>query len=405
MRDTASTSSLLVPRGGRPFRAEFTRPRVDELRRRITSAVVPAQATGDNWYSGPPNGYMRDLLDEWSDAFDFSAAEDSVNRFSQYQIPVLMPDGVRLDVHVTVEPGSNLELPPIVMTHGWPSLPYEFYGMVERISHPERSGGRAEDGATVILPSLPGFGYSSTPRPLHAREIAAVWHQMMREAFACDRFFVHGGDWGAVVSSWMAVDAPQHLFGIHLSMLGLRPNIDPALPLDDEEKRWVKEVQRRLAADGGYREQHATRPTTLGYGLCDSPAFMAAWLIDKYHGWGGAKPDQDPRIPRQEVLKLLSLYWFSSSLNTAGWIYHADRSKVHELAPGQKCEVPTACAFFENGFFPPPPTRWIERGHNLHLRRDFPDGGHFPSLCKPIELADAISEWHRYPNFLTSSIA
>lgn len=388
-----------VPLHGEPFEVRFDEARVSDLRRRLAARSPAPQATGNDWRGGPPQVFLEPFLEEWRDGYDWRSAEAMLNARRQYLVPVALPDGTRLRVHVTVEQGSNPELPPVVMTHGWPSLPYEFFGLVDRIAHPERSGGRADDGATVILPSLPGFGYSSASRPIHAREIAAAWCSLIRDAFGYPRFFAHGGDWGAVVSSWIAVDAPEGLTGLHLSMLGLRPALDPAVPLDDEEKRWVKEVQRRLALDGGYREQQATRPTTLGYGLADSPAFVAAWLLDKYHGWCGAALDSPPRLPRQAMLDLVNLYWFSSSAATAGWIYFADRGRRDELAIGQRCSVPTGVAFFGNGFFPPPPTQWVERGHDLKLRRDWGDGGHFPALLAPRELADAIAECQRHPAF------
>jgi pimeloyl-ACP methyl ester carboxylesterase len=388
-----------VPLHGEPFEVRFDEARVSDLRRRLSARRPAPQATGDDWRGGPPQSFLVPFLEEWQEGYDLRSAEEMLNARRQYLVPVALSDGTRLRVHVTVEIGSNSELPPVVMTHGWPSLPYEFLGLVDRIAHPERHGGRADDGATVILPSVPGFGYSTAPRPIHAREVAAAWCSLIRDEFGFRRFFAHGGDWGAVISSWIAVDAPEALTGLHLSMLGLRPALDPAVPLDEEEKRWVKEVQRRLALDGGYREQQATRPTTLGYGLADSPAFVAAWLLDKYHGWCGAAPNSPPRLPRKAMLDLVNLYWFSSSAATAGWVYFADRGRREELSVGQRCSVPTGVAFFGNGFFPPPPTRWVERGHDLKLRRDWADGGHFPALVAPVELADAIAECHRHPAF------
>ncbi|MGD9941985.1 MAG: epoxide hydrolase family protein [Burkholderiaceae bacterium] len=396
----AGTPAYGVPKYGAPFAVRFPAARIADLQRRLAARPAAPQAAGrDDWRTGPPESYLGPFLDEWRDGFDWRAAEDMLNSRTQFLIPAAGPGGATLDIHVIVERGSNPELPPVVMTHGWPSLPYEFLGLIDRIAHPERSGGRADDGATVILPSLPGFGFSSAPVPLHARDVARAWCSMMHDAFACPRFFTHGGDWGAVVSSWIALDSPQSLIGLHLSMLGLRPTLDPAAPLDDDEKRWIKEVQRRLALDGGYREQQATRPTTLAYGLADSPALVAAWLLDKYHGWCGTGPTAAPRLPRRAMLDLVNLYWFSSSLATAGWIYHADRTQRNEPAPGARCEVPTGVAFFGNGFFPPPPTRWVERLHDLRLRRDWPDGGHFPSLLAPDALAESVAECHRHPAF------
>lgn len=361
---------------------------------------MPIEPAGADWRYGPPAAYLHELTDWWANEFDWRATEAWLNRFTQYTIPVQFPGGLILRIHVTVEVGSNPALPPIVLSHGWPSLPFEFFGVIEGIAHPERSGGRAQDGVTVILPSLPGFGFSEPPpRPLHAREIAAGWRAMMVQGFGYKRFFAHGGDWGAVVSTWLAIDSPEVLTGLHLTMLGLRPAVVSSHPLDDDEKHWIKETQSRLARDGGYREQQATRPTTLAFGLVDSPTFLAAWLVDKYHGWCGSSSGDLPRLSRETMLTFAALYWFSGSLETAGWIYSADRNARHELSPEQRCEVPTGCSFFGKGFFPPPPTRWVERVHNLRFRQDFSDGGHFPALLMPREFVNSLRACYQQADF------
>lgn len=394
------TSVLFPPRGAVPFRIEIADAALAELKRRLRSNLPPREPSPANWRYGPPVAYLQELLAYWSDGYDWRAAEARLNRFPQFLVPVSLADGSSLRIHVTVEIGSNPALPPIVLSHGWPSLPFEFFGIIDALAHPERSGGEASEGATIIVPSLPGFGFSDPPpQPLHARVIAECWRRLMGEGFGCERFFAHGGDWGAVVSTWLGVDSPQVLTGVHLGMLGLRPALDPALPLDDEEKRWVKDIQKRLARDGGYREQQATRPTTLAVGLADSPAFLAAWLVDKYHGWCGSKPSEPPRHSRETMLTLASLYWFSQSLSTANWIYYADRRDRHELAPGQRCEVPTGCSFFGRGFFPAPSTRWVERGHNLRFREDFADGGHFPALLNPGDFVNSLRACYRHADF------
>lgn len=377
-------SVTLPPRGAQPFRIEVSDAALDDLRRRLRARREPPEPTPADWRYGTPAAYMRELLAYWADGYDWRAVEARLNRRRQYLVPVEVDDGVTLRIHVTVEEGSNPSLPPFVLTHGWPSLPYEFEDVIDALAHPERTGGDAAQGATVIVPSLPGFGFSDAPpQPMHPRDMARCWRRLLVDAFGCGRFFAHGGDWGAVVSSWLGVDAPEVLVGVHLSMMGLKPPLPADPPLDDEETRWVKDIQKRLALDGGYREQQATRPSTLGIGLADSPALVAAWIVDKYHGWTTSPRDGAPRIDRDTMLTLASLYWFSGSLPTAGWVYFADRRDRHNLAPGQRCEAPTGCSFFGNGFFPPPPRRWVERVHNLRFREDFDDGGHFPALLEP----------------------
>lgn len=225
-----------------------------------------------------------------------------------------------------------------------------------------------------------------------AREMAGLWRELMVEALGVERFFMHGGDWGAVVGSWLALDHPGHLLGLHMTVAGFRPAIDhEGAPLSEAEKAWLKDTKRQVEPDSGYAVLQGGQPSTLAVGLSDSPAALAAWLVDKYHRWCGAGLDEPPPFDRDQVLTSATLYWALGDLPAANWIYWAERHHGGiALAPGQRVETPTGFALFGGGIFPVAPRSWVERAYNLVTYDTFARGGHFPAWLTPGPLADSL---------------
>lgn len=368
-------------------------PVIDDLNRRLAAYRRPPGVAGSGWQMGIDLDWFDDLLDYWRDGFDWSAVAAGLNRRTHLRLPVTDASGENLGIHVVVEPGSGESKVPILLIPGWPSSFLEFEGAVDRLAHPERYAGDADEGRTVIVVDLPGFGLSDRPaRPMHHREMAGLCRSLMVDSLGFDRFIVHGGDWGAVVGSWLALDHSRHVAGLHMSMLGLRPYLDRDVPLTDAEKDWLGRTKRRLEQDSGYRETQATKPNTLAVGLSDSPAALAAWMIEKYHGWSGCATDAPPSIDRDRLLTSATLHWATGGLPAANWIYWADRNHGDiGLAPGQKIMVPTGLGLFDAGFFPPPPTEWAERAYHVVHRLDHASGGHFPAWTAPEAFAEGLS--------------
>lgn len=379
-----------------PFTVNVPEAVLEDLRRRLAAYRPPTEPEAAGWRYGVDGRYLAELIDYWRAGFDWRAAEQRLNRFAHYRAELDAGEDGPLSVHVVVQGAARPDAPVVLLTPGWPSSLVEYQDLIERLAAPERYGGDPQTAVNVVAAELPGFGLSQPPRrPMPPRRMAELWRQLLVETLGCSRAFVHGGDWGAVVSSWLAFDHPETVAGLHLSALGLRPAVDRAAqPLSEEEIAWLQATKQRLDADGGYREQQATKPTTLAVGLSDSPAALAAWLIEKYHGWSGAGAEAPPPIPPDELLTSASLYWTLGDISAANWIYWADRhSGGIGLRPGERIETPTGFALFGGGFFPPAPRAWAERAYRVAAWEVHDRGGHFPAWTVPERLAPSILEF------------
>ncbi|WP_057883360.1 epoxide hydrolase family protein [Tsuneonella troitsensis] len=377
----------------KPFSLDAPEAAMADLRRRLAAYRPPPEPAGAGWRYGVDGQYLKALIDYWRESFDWRAAERRLNELPHYRARLDAEEDGQVDVHLIVQRAARPDAPVVLMTPGWPSSLIEYHDLIARLTAPERYGADPRSAVTVVAAELPGFGLSQPPRsPMAARRMAELWRQLMVDVLQVPAFVVHGGDWGAVVSSWLAFDHPEAVRGLHLSMLGLRPPLGRSeRPLDEDELAWVAEAKRRLDQDGGYREQQATKPTTLGVGLSDSPAALVAWLVEKYHGWSGAGPDQPPPFDRDAVLTAATVYWIFGSLPAANWIYWADRHVAGiGLAAGERVLTPTGFAMFGGGFFPVPPRSWAERAYDVVAWDVHERGGHFPAWLTPEPVARSL---------------
>ncbi len=366
------------PVGAEPFTVNVPDGVLRDVRERLGRTRFPIAPAAPAWHYGTDLAYMREMVDYWRDQSDWRRSEAALNRFTQYRVPI---DGKRL--HFILERGSGPAPLPLLISHGWPGSVVEFLDVIEPLAHPERFGGDAGDAFTVVAPSLPGFGFSDPPdAPIRPRDMAATFHRLMTDVLGCERFVAQGGDWGAMITSWLALDHPERLAAIHLNMPGITPEAGDT-PLDEDEKAWMERQNARRARETGYQQIQGTKPTTLSYGLTDSPSGLAAWILEKFHAWtipGVAAP---PPFDRDHLLANIMLYWLAGP-NAASWLYESlfDGS-ARRLPAGRRVEVPTGMLLMPNDLVVPPPTRWLERAYNLVHRRNSPDGGHFPAFEKP----------------------
>jgi len=377
----------------RPFTIAIPEEVLDELRRRLDGVRWPEAPGGSGWTYGAEAGYLRTLVDYWRDGYDWRAAEAHLNRLPQFTAEV---DG--LDIHFVHERGSGDRSLPLVLTHGWPGSFMEFDALVEPLAHPERHGADPGDAFDVVVPSLPGYAFSGRPRkPMGPRAIARLWHRLMTDVLGYDRFGAQGGDWGSVVSSWLAYDHPGALAGLHLNMVGLRPELDEnSAPLSAEEKDWLRRAGKRMRMERGYREVQATRPQTLAVALNDSPAGLAAWIVDKFRAWGDTGGDLESRFDRDTLLTNLMLYWCTGTVDSASWIYYAAREAGDLSLPGDaRITVPTGVAAFPVDLVPPPPRSYAERAYAVARWTEMPEGGHFAALEEPARLIEDIRAFFR----------
>jgi len=360
-----------------PFRVAVPDEVLDDLKLRLARPRWPIEAKAPKWHYGADLTYMKDLAAYWRDGYDWRKWEAELNRFPHYKATV----GGR-KVHFILERGSGDNPLPLVLTHGWPGSVVEFLEVIEPLAHPERFGGDVRDAFTVIAPSLPGYGFSDPPdAPITPRDIGALWRELAVDVLGCDRYVAQGGDWGACVTSWLAFDHPERLAAIHLNMQGLLPyRGEGAPPMTAEEIDWHKRAQESSRYESAYQQIQGTKPQTLAYGLTDSPVGLAAWIIEKFHGWTIPRSPEPPPFDRDRLLTNVMLYWLNG-INASTWLYTAlVDGDAFFLGLGERVEVPTGLFLFPNDLLPPPPESWNRRVYNVTHRREAASGGHFAAF-------------------------
>src|SRR5215472_12482726 len=379
------------------FQAEQFSVRVSDevladLRARIANTRWPGPGPGVPWEQGTDLGYLRDLLAYWADGFDWRAQERRLNGFGHFRAGI---DGVR--VHFVHERARGGRGTPLILTNGWPSCFAEFLPLVPWLTDPAAHGIDGP-GFDVVIPSLPGYGFS--PRPDVAggvtyRYVAGLWHRLMR-GLGYHRYGAGGGDFGAGIATFMALAEPGPLIGLHLTNLELAPYTGPgSRPLSDRERAYLEQSRRWDQSERGYNAIQSTKPQTLGYALNDSPAGLAAWILEKWRSWSDCGGDLESRFSRDFLLTVLTLYWVSESIATSIRDYSDNRRWQGEprLGPEQRAEVPTAVAVFPHMLVPEgePPREWAERLYQIRRWTVMPRGGHFAPCEEPELVARDIA--------------
>ncbi|MBM3345649.1 MAG: epoxide hydrolase [Betaproteobacteria bacterium] len=368
-----------------PFRIDVPDSVLADLKERIARTRWPMEAKAPPWKFGASLDYMRRVADHWQHRYDWRRAESAMNRFTHYRVRLGASLGadVASDVHLILERGSGSDPLPLIITHGWPGSFVEFLDVIERLAHPERFGGDVKDAFTVVVPGIPGYGFSAPPAaPITPIAVAAMWHELMTGVLGCQRYVAQGGDWGAIITSYLALNHPRNLAAIHMNMVGFLANLSPGSdPLDPEEEAWRAANDRQRGKETAYAQVHATRPQTLAFPLTDSPVGLAAWILEKYQAWTvGVTDPPKPLDPPYELDRLLDnvmLYWLSGIAGSI-WLYVSFQDpNLRVPPPGVRVEVPTGVLLCPNDLSLPAPDRWIRRMYNLVDRRDAPRGGHF----------------------------
>lgn len=365
---------------------------LDDLATRLDRVRWPREPKAAPWQFGTDLAYMREVVDHWRHRYDWRATERRLNQFTHYRTPI---DGKR--VHFILERGSGPNPLPLILTHGWPGSVVEFLEVIEPLAHPERHGGDVADAFTVVVPSLPGYGFSDPPEaPTSAAAIAASWSKLMTEALGFPRYVAQGGDWGGIVSAQIGLKYPSGLAALHLNIAALQPSPDPADPFTDEEIRWMAADAERRRELTGYRAIQSTRPHTLAYGLSDSPVGLAAWILEKFHDWTVRGSPKAPPFDLDHLITNVMLYWLDGSVAAANWLYVdlADGG-ARTVKPGERVEVPTGFLLCPADLGPPPPTRRLERCFNVAHRRDADAGGHFVAFERPALFVDEVRTFFR----------
>jgi pimeloyl-ACP methyl ester carboxylesterase len=387
-----------------PFTIALDETTLIDLRDRLRRTRWPQPAPGAPWTQGTDEAFLRRFVEDWAERFDWRAEERRLNRLPHFRADL---DGTSIHfVHQRAAGRSNVaggaagSRPglPLVLTHGWPSTFLELLPLVPFLTDPAAHGldGPAFD---VVIPSLPGYGFSDRParEGFTSRDTAALWRRLM-EALGYERYGAHGTDFGVAVATFMALDAPQAVVGLHLSNLELDPWTGPgSRPLSDAERAFVASSNSWWEREGGYKAIQSTAPQTLAYGLTDSAAGLAAWVLEKWrswsdpHSWSDAAGHDAQGIPRDLLMSLLTITWATATIGTSMRDYFDNRWFGGAAArPGEFVQVPTAvCVFIDPA--ETPPREWAERLYNVRRFTPMPRGGHFAAVEAPDLLARDIA--------------
>ena len=366
---------------------------IADLAHRIDTTLWPDELDSAGWELGSNLAYMRSLAEYWRHGYDWRREETRLNQLPQFRIAL---DGIHIHfVHVRGKGPAPL---PLIVTHGWPGSFVEMLKLIPLLTDPAAHGGRAEDAFDVIVPSLPGYGFSDRPRDrgMDPKKIAALWVRLMQE-LGYERFAAQGGDWGSAVSIALGLDHAESMIGIHLNyiagrfLLGGTLNVQPE---DEIASAYLGQLRAWWDTEGGYSHQQATKPQTLSYGLNDSPVGLAAWIVEKFRTWSDCAGNVESIFTRDELLTNIMIYWVTETASSSAHLYYESRQRQLSLSLSNRVDPPVAVAVFPKEIAMPP-RALAERGLNIVRWTVMPEGGHFAAMEQPELLAKDLREFFR----------
>ena len=374
----------------RPFTVNVPQPTLDDLRARLARTRWPDEVDGAGWDYGANLAYMRELVQYWATRFDWRRHEQALNAFPQFRADV---DGT--GVHFIHVRGRGPAPLPLLITHGWPSSVLEMLEIIPRLADPGAHGGDPADAFDVVVPSVPGFGFSDRPgRGMTRSHVAGLWARLM-EGLGYARYALHANDIGAVISGWLSYDAPERVIALHTMMPGFPAPVigEDARPLSEAERAHADVEARWDLDEGGYNLIQETRPQTLAYGLHDSPVGLAAWIVEKWRAWTDPAGDVERHFSRDLLLANITLYWVTETANAANRSYYERAREPRRIT--ERIAVPTGVALSTEAVQRVPRER-AERGY-ADIRRwtEFDRGGHFMAAEEPALLAVELREFFR----------
>lgn len=370
-----------------PFTLAVPETQLEDLRRRLEAIRWPDQELVDDWSQGAPLAKVQALIDHWRDAYDWRRCEQTLNGLGQYRTRI---DGV--DIHFLHIRSPNAHALPMILSHGWPGSVIEFLKCVGPLSDPTVHGASAADAFDLVIPSLPGYGFSGKPRETGwtVQRIARAWHALMSR-LGYDRYVAQGGDWGAAITTAMGAQRPRGLAAIHLNL----PFVIPA-QIDDNLGSAEAEMMAALAQyqrwGSGYSTQQASRPQTLGYGLADSPVGQAAWIYEKFKEWTDCAGAPENALSHDEMLDNIMLYWLPNTGASSARLYW---ESFHGAFGATELDLPTGCSIFPRDIYRAPKS-WAARCmRHLIYWNEVDRGGHFAAFEQPSLFVEEIRRCFR----------
>jgi pimeloyl-ACP methyl ester carboxylesterase len=381
-----------------PFRIHVADAVLDDLRDRLRRTRWPDQVADSGWTYGTDGAYLRELVAYWIERFDWRAQEAALNCFAHFRAAV---DG--LDLHFIHERGHGPRPLPLLLMHGWPGSIVEFTEVIGPLTDPAAHGGDPQDAFDLIVPSLPGYGFSERPSQpgVDVMRVAALFTSLM-EHLGYARFGAQGGDWGAAIATALGSAFPDRVLGIHLNMLiAARPGTNDPSQLSATDREILDRFNAFQKEETGYMQIQGTKPQTLGYALNDSPVGLAAWIVEKFRTWSDCGGDVERRFTKDQLLTNITLYWVTETINSSVRLYYetmhnpALRGGVEgQLDAVFTVSVPTGAAVFPAEIYRPP-RAWAERTYNIARWTEMPAGGHFAAMEEPAALVEDVRAFFR----------
>lgn len=359
----------------RPFEIHASDEELNDLRRRLRATRWPDRETVADWTQGTPLAYVREVCEYWAEKYDWRATETRLNAFPQFKTEL---DG--LDFHFLHVRSPEANALPLVMTHGWPGSIVEFHKVIEPLTNPAKFGGNPADAFHVVCPALPGYGFSAKPseKGWGVERIADAWAVLMAR-LGYSRYVAQGGDWGSAVTSSIGARDADHCAAIHLNMVSARPDPETMNDLTEKEKSAIAGLQFYQDWDSGYSKEQSTRPQTVGYGLVDSPAGLAGWILEKFWAWTDSDGHPENVLTRDELLDNIMMYWLPGAGASSARLYWESFNSRR----AEEIKVPVGCSIFPREIFRTS-RRWADkRFANIIHWNELEKGGHFAAFEQP----------------------
>lgn len=349
---------------------------LDRIQRKVLDARIGyAPDVGEPWHYGMSSRYLVELIEYWCAKYDWRAEEQKFNRWPQFRVAI---HGIPIHFY-HVRPEGQCRPIPILLTHGWPGSVVEFLEVIPRL---------LAAGFAVVVPSLPGHGWSGRPAaPIGPLKVAAMWRTLMIDVLGYRQFFAQGGDWGSLITTHLGAEHADVVRAIHLNMFLPLP---PTSSADTELREYWAHVGSVQQQEGGYRMEHETKPQTIGLALSDHPVGWAAWVVEKFHGWGDTRGDVESRFSKDQLISNLMTYLVNDNVIASIWMYYG---RTQETPPPRPVAVPTALSCYPGEFVPYPSRRLAESAFNVVRWTEMPSGGHFAAMEEPGAFATDLIEF------------
>lgn len=380
-----------------PFKVDVPDAAIADLRDRLQrTRLAPEFANGD-WAYGTNGSYLKELLAYWETDYDWRQHEAAINGFANYKTTI---DDI--PIHFIYEKGKGPNPTPLILSHGWPWTFWDWHKLIGPLTDPAAHGGDPADSFDVVVPSLPGFGFSTplTTPGINSWRTADLWVTLMRDVLGYDKFAAGGGDWGAILTAQLGHKYAKHMIGVYVHLMAPLDIFNGALPEEHEysaeEAGWYERNLNFFAKESGYSAIQATKPQTLAFALNDSPAGLCSWILEKRRTWSDCGGDVERRFSKDDLLTTMSIYWFTQTYGTSARYYyecvHNPWKPAHDRIP--VVEAPTGIGVFleEVILFP---RQWAERYYNLQHWTKMQSGGHFAPMEEPQALIEDLRKFYR----------